>query len=113
MKLTNAEIFTYTNNLLDAFKEYSEYLPAKFNFYFTKNINKIVDAALDIDKVKQSIIKKYKDKDNEKLESELNDLSNFSQDIEILMIPFSWLTEDMRFTPQQMRSIMFMIDKNA
>jgi hypothetical protein len=45
MKLTNNEIYTYANNLTEAFNDKEQKLPIKINFYLQKNKNCLIELA--------------------------------------------------------------------
>ena len=118
MLMTNNEIYTINSNLMDVFKEENNtyYFSAKINFLIQKNKKNIMDAAIDIEKVRMEIINKYKNEENQipndkinEVNKELNDLLAIEQDIHIYTIPFEDL-EDIEFTSAQANALMFMIE---
>lgn len=109
MKMTNGEIYNRTNILFKEFNNYDKYLPAKINFYFTKNKNLLIKKVEEIEKVKNDICSQYKDNDVA-MEKELDDLSLIEQDIDFFMIPISWFGNEIFFTIPQMDALLFMID---
>ena len=118
MLMTNNEIYTINSNLMDVFKKEDNtyYFSAKINFLIQKNKKNIMDAAIDIEKVRLEIINKYKG-DNDQIPSdkidevnkELNDLLNIEQEVTIYKIPFEDL-EGIEFTSAQANALMFMIN---
>jgi len=66
MLMTNNEIYTINSNLMDVFKEENNtyYFSSKINFLIQKNKKNIMDAAIDIEKVRMEIINKYKNEEN-------------------------------------------------
>lgn len=118
MLMTNNEIYSINSNLMDVFKKEDNtyYFSAKINFLIQKNKKNIMDAAIDIEKVRLEIINKYKG-DNDQIPSdkideinkELNDLLNIEQEVTIYKIPFEDL-EGIEFTSAQANALMFMIE---
>lgn len=118
MLMTNNEIYSINSNLMDVFKKEDNtyYFSAKINFLIQKNKKNIMDAAIDIEKVRLEIINKYKG-DNDQIPSdkidevnkELNDLLNIEQEVTIYKIPFEDL-EGIEFTSAQANALMFMIN---
>ncbi len=122
MKLTNQQIYTYALNLNEAFKDNTQRLPIKFNFYLQKNKNTLIALAQDIEESRLNIIKFYgqPSEDGEKFnithdkigeaQNELNDLLKLEQEVTIYTIPMTSLTDDISLTTGQMEAILFMID---
>lgn len=111
MKLTNAQIYNYLLQMNDAFNGFNQPLPAKLNFYINKNQQTLYDLAIVIEHTRDDIINT--NESEELKEYKLQELSDIDQEVDIKMIPASWLTNDIKFTQEQMLSIMFMIDENA
>lgn len=118
MLMTNEEIYTINNTLMETFKEEdnNHYFSAKINFLIQKNKKNIMDAAIAVEKVRLEIINKYKDENNnipkeniDIVNKELNDLLNIEQEVKVYTIPFEAL-ENIEFTPAQTNALMFMID---
>lgn len=123
MKLTNAEIYNYANNLFEAFNDGDQKLPIKISFYLQKNKNTLMQLAQDIEasrikiaqiygilneETSQYIIPPEKTEDANK---ELNDLFNLEQDVQIYTINIDNLNDDVTITTAQMEAIMFMIEQ--
>ena len=118
MLMTNEEIYTINSTLMETFKQEdnSHYFSAKINFLIQKNKKAIMNAAVDIEKVRMEIINKYKDENNnipqehiETVNKELNDLLNIEQEVNIFTIPFESL-DGIEFTSAQANALMFMIE---
>lgn len=122
MKLTNTQIYNYTNNLFEAFNDGDQKLPIKISFYLQKNKNTLLQLAQDIETSRIEIAKTYGTLDEEssqyiippeKMEDankELNDLFSLEQDVQIYTINIDNLSDDITITTAQMEAIMFMID---
>ena len=118
MLMTNEEIYTINSTLMETFKQEdnSHYFSAKINFLIQKNKKAIMNAAVDIEKVRMEIINKYKDENNnipqehiEAVNKELTDLLAIEQEVNIFTIPFESL-EGIEFTSAQANALMFMIE---
>lgn len=118
MLMTNNEIYSINSNLMDVFKKEDNtyYFSAKINFLIQKNKKNIMNAAIDIEKVRLEIINKYKGDDDQipsdkidEVNKELNDLLNIEQEVTIYKIPFEDL-EGIEFTSAQANALMFMIN---
>ena len=120
--MTNYEIY----NIIMAYKEYfnnfNSYIPVKVNFYLQKNMNKLAAAAEEIERARLEIAKHYgvlaEDGSGYSIpedyipqaNQELNDLFSMEQELDIKKVSI----EDfgpVELTPQQMQTIMFMIDE--
>lgn len=123
MKLTNNQIYSYAIQLNEAFKDATQRLPMKINFYLQKNKATLMEMAQDIENNRMDIIKNYGvvvDDDPDKYsipgekvqeaQQELIDLLNLEQEVNIYMISVDSLTDDISLTTAQMEAIMFMID---
>lgn len=123
MKLTNNEIYTYANNLAQAFDDKDQKLPIKISFYLQKNKNTLVQLAQDIEQSRMNIAQSYGtlDEENqqyvippEKMEAaakELNDLFTLEQEVQIYTINIDSFGDDLTITTAQMEAIMFMIEQ--
>jgi hypothetical protein len=49
MKLTNSEIYSYANKLIEVFQDKTQKLPIKINFYLQKNKNILIALAKEIE----------------------------------------------------------------
>lgn len=122
MKLTNNEIYSYANQLLEAFQDDNQKLPIKINFYLQKNKNTLITLAQEIEKTRVEIARSYGELNQEtqqfivpsekiaEASKELNDLFNLEQDVNIYMINIDSLSDDYAMTTAQMEAIMFMIE---
>lgn len=123
MTLTNGEIYNFATNLVKAFNDNSQRLPAKIGFYLQKNKNLLVTLAQDIDNARTDIIKAYgapSEEDSERFSipqdkmpdamKELEDLFSLEQEVQIHKINIDNFPDDLTLTTEQMESIMFMID---
>lgn len=123
MKLTNNQIYSYAIQLNEAFKDATQRLPMKINFYLQKNKATLMEMAQDIEDNRMDIIKNYGavvDDDPDKYsipadkiqeaQQELMDLLNLEQEVNIYMISVDSLSDDISLTTAQMEAIMFMID---
>ena len=122
MKLTNNEIYSHANKLMEVFQDNTQKLPIKINFYLQKNKNTLVTLAQEIEKTRIEIAQSYGELNNEtqqfvvppekipEASKELNDLFNLEQDVNIYMIDINSLSDDYAMTTAQMEAIMFMIE---
>lgn len=123
-KLSNGKIYTITNSL---FKEFNSFengidLPISVNYAIQYNLNTLLDLYEQIDKARNCIGQKYGvflqeensyqiGKENlEKARKELDLLFEIEHSIDLCMIKLEDL-KDIKMTPQQMASIIFMIEK--
>ena len=122
MKLTDNEIYSHANQLLEAFQDNNQKLPIKINFYLQKNKNTLIALAQEIEKTRVEIAQSYGELNQEtqqfvvppekviEASKELNDLFNLEQDVNIYMINIDSLSDDYAMTTAQMEAIMFMIE---
>lgn len=122
MKLTNNEIYSHANKLMEVFQDSTQKLPIKINFYLQKNKNTLVTLAQEIEKTRIEIARSYGELNSEtqqfvvppekipEASKELNDLFNLEQDVNIYMINIDSLSDDYEMTTAQMEAIMFMIE---
>ena len=122
MKLTNNHIYTYTKQLIESFQDSAQYLPIKLNFFIQKNKEILLGLTQEIEKNREEIIRHYADVNDadgsytvaqenvNALNSELYDLGNIEQEVEIRTIKFDTIPDDISLTTGQMEAIMFMID---
>lgn len=117
--MTNLEIYSYANALMDAFKE-DVTLPVKVNFYLQKNMTRMVEAGKEIEKTRMDIIQKYgtptEDGQNievpadmvETVNKELEDLFALEQEIKVNEIALDAF-DGIDLTSAQVAAISFMI----
>jgi hypothetical protein len=120
--MKNLNIYTITQQLLESFKDSSQYLPIKLNFYLQKNKKIFLELAQGIDESRMAIAQHYGTLDPETgtyivpLENvaaankEIEDLFAIEQDVNILKVKFEDIPEDISLTTGQMEAIMFMIE---
>ena len=118
---TNEEIYNLGNQLSKVFENENNehYFSAKLNFLIQKNKKAIIDAAVEIEKVRLSIVSKYGKEGEqgvyipqehiETVNAELRELLSITQEINIYKISFEDL-EGVQFTPAQTQALMFMIN---
>ena len=121
MKMTNLEIYSNAQALNQAFENFNEYLPVKVNFFMQKNIKTIQNLATDIENARIEIIRSYGTLNEETNEftvpqesieianSELNDLINIEQDVNIHKINLNAFG-DIKLNTEQVQALMFMIE---
>lgn len=122
MKLTNNEIYNYATKLASEFKDTKQVLPVKINFYLQKNKKLLLELAQDIEQARMQIAQAY-GKYNEETQNysidpervaeankELNDLFTLEQDVNICMINFANIDDNLSLTTGQMEAMMFMIE---
>lgn len=120
--LTNGEIYQMAFDLNRSFTEENQiYFPAAANFCIQKNKATLVEIAETIEENRVNIVKHYgviEEDGNFKVEGEKNieaanaeliELLNIPHDIKILTFSIETLG-DVNLTPQQMQSILFMIE---
>ena len=122
MILTNNDIYTYANQLAEAFDDKEQKLPIKINFYLQKNKSILMAIAREIEKTRMEIAQSYGVFNEEvqqfivppekiqEVSQELNDLFDLEQDVNIYMIKAESLNNDYDMTTAQMEAIMFMIE---
>lgn len=122
MKLTNNEIYSHANKLMEVFQDKNQKLPIKINFYLQKNKNTLASLAQEIEKTRIEIAQSYGELNETtqqyevppakipEASKELNDLFNLEQDVNIYMIDINSLSDDYDMTTAQMEAIMFMIE---
>lgn len=122
MKLTNNEIYNCATKLASEFKDTKQVLPVKINFYLQKNKKLLLELAQDIEQARMQIAQTY-GKYNEETQNysidpervaeankELNDLFTLEQDVNICMINFANIDDNLSLTTGQMEAMMFMIE---
>ena len=122
MKITNLQIYqTFTN--LKSLDNFTQYIPARANFFLQKNIQLITKAAQEIEQARLNIAQHYgeleinnsqqyykipEDK-REEAEKELENLFLIEQELDIKTFKIEDLG-NVEFTPIQMQAILFMIE---
>lgn len=120
--MTNAEIYSYAVNLLNALKDCELMMPAAINFSIAKNKQTLSMLAEDIEKYRIGILNKYgakaangntvaiPEESVEDANKELQDLLLISQDVRIYTFTIEELN-NISLTTAQMEAILFMIDE--
>ena len=108
MELKNSQIYNYLLQMNNAFNDFNQPLPAKLNFYINKNQQALYNIAIIIEHTRDDIMNTNESEELKKYK--LQELSDMTQEVDIKMIPLSWITNDLKFTQPQMLSIMWMID---
>ena len=119
--MTNLEIYSIANNLLEAFNDHSQKFPVKMNFFLQKNKKTLITLAQEIEDERFSIAKTYGEMTEdgnfsirpevvEQAQHELNQLFSIEQDVHIAKISFDDLDPNMELTTAQMEALMFMIE---
>lgn len=122
MKLTNKQIYDYAILMNEAFKDDTQRLPVKINFYLQKNKKILMNLAKDIEESRLEIVNTFgepiedgsqylipKEK-AEEAQKELNDLFNLEQDVDIVILDINVFGDDISLTMSQMEAILFMIN---
>lgn len=120
--MRNSEIYTIANDLAEAFKDNSQKLPIKVNFFLQKNKKLLIGLAQEIEESRLSIARTYGTLDAksgnylvpaDKIEAAQKDLFNLfdiDQVIDIVKISYDDLDPNMELTTAQMEALMFMIE---
>lgn len=119
--MTNLEIYSIAKNLVEVFNNNEQKFPVKMNFFLQKNKKNLITLAQEIENERLSIAKAYGEitKDGvfsirpeaiEQAQSELDQLFNIEQDVNIIKISYNDLDPDMELTSAQMEALMFMIE---
>lgn len=121
MKLTNTQIYNYSQALSTAFTEKELHLPVRINFYLQKNAQTLAEAARGIEESRMAIIRQYGEENQENgtisvspsnieaASAELNDLFNLEQNLNIYTVSIEKFGE-MELSLEQMNALMFMIE---
>lgn len=120
MKLTNYQIYQYTNNLINW--KTDQRMPVKINFFLQKNINIIVQAGREIEEAKMQIAQHFgtlnenmsaysipQDKQAQAA-AEIQDLFSLEQELPIHIFKLEDF-ENIELTMEQLSAIMFMIEE--
>ncbi len=122
MKLKNSEIYNIAMLLTDNFKDSTQYLPIKINFYIQKNKDALMTLAQDIETNRIRIMEEYGVKNEDgtsyiiKMENidtaqkEITDLFDIEQEVNIYTVSLDSIPEGTALTTGQMEAIMFMIE---
>lgn len=121
MQLSNNFIYQTTIDLMDLFSNNEQYIPIKLNFAIQKNIQTFKSLFEGIDAARLKIGQQYGEMsesgfsiiDPEKqilANQELMDLGEIIQEVPVQTVKIESITDDIRLTPQQMQTIMFMIE---
>ena len=121
MQLSNNFIYQTTIDLMELFSNNEQYIPIKLNFAIQKNIQTFKSLFETIDAARLKIGQQYGEMsesgfsiiDPEKqtlANQELMDLGEIIQEVPVQTVKIESITDDIRLTPQQMQTIMFMIE---
>lgn len=119
--LTNNEIYSYANALIECFSDNEIKFPIKANFYIQKNQTELINLAQEIEKQRINIVKEYGiiNEETQKLEvppekateatEKINELFNLTQDVKIYKVDIEAFG-DITLTANQMQALLFMIN---
>lgn len=122
MTMTNLEIYSLAMAMNEAFKDGSQYLPVKVNFFIQKNKSTLLTLAQDIDNARIAIAQSYGTIDHKSNQfvipedkvdvanSEISNLLAIEQDVDIRKVSVDIFPDDISLTTAQMEALMFMID---
>lgn len=121
MKLINQQIYSYAVKLsklnLDDIK-----LPIRISFFLQKNIETIINAGQEVEAAQQKVVQTFGELNEEgthfvvpphkiaEAQSELNDLQNLEQDLNIHIFKLDDF-DNVELTYSQLSDIMFMIEE--
>ena len=120
--MTNLEIYNIATNLAEAFRDNTQKLPVKVNFFLQKNKKTLIALAQEIEEARLDIAKKYGTLDIESgsyaveaenvevAQKDLANLFNIDQQVDIKMISYDDIDPDMELTTAQMEALLFMIE---
>lgn len=124
MKLTNDQIYTNAQALVENFSNKDQYLPVVINFVIQKNKSILIPLAEQIEQLRIDIAEKFGDFDKsdsqyvvpperiEEATKELDTLYAIEQDVPLQTIAFSKLLEsNPSLTVGQMEALVFMINE--
>lgn len=122
MKLTNRKIYEYALMLAEAFKDNEQKLPIKINFYLQKNKATLIELGQGVEQAREELFQAHGERTEdgnqyvipkEKIsivQSELEDLLNLEQDVNIYTVSIDSLSDDLMLSTAQMEALMFMIE---
>ena len=122
MIMTNFEIYNIATDLAEAFRDNTQKLPVKVNFFLQKNKKTLIALAQEIEEARLDIAKKYGTLDVESgsyadeaeyvevAQKDLANLFNIDQQVDIKMISYDDIDPDMELTTAQMEALLFMIE---
>lgn len=122
MKLKNSDIYNIAMLLTDNFKDSTQYLPIKINFYIQKNKDILIALAQDIETNRLRIMEEYgvknedgtsyiiKKENIDVAQKEITDLFDIEQEVNIYTVSLDSIPEGTTLTTGQMEAIMFMIE---
>ena len=121
MKLTNNEIYLYTEKL-SVLNINDIKMPVRINFFLQKNIQIIAAAGQEIEEARMNIAREFGELNAEgtqfivppakmpEVQKELNDLFNIEQELNIHIFKLDEF-DGIELTYQQLSAIMFMIEE--
>lgn len=122
--MSNGKIYELVNKLLKEFNSFESgiELPIRVNYAIQYNLTKLTELYMDIEKARNTVGQKYgyfleeensykiKKENLEKAQQELDMLLEIQHTVNIVTIKLEDLGE-IKMTPQQMASIIFMIER--
>lgn len=121
--LTNNQIYTYANLLMEQFSNTEIKLPIKVNFYLQKNKTKLLELAQEIEKQRIEIAQEYGVLNEEtqqydipkgkvaEASKKINELFELTQEVPIYKVKLDAFG-DILLTSQQMDALLFMIEED-
>lgn len=118
--MTNNEIYSIANSLIEAFNDSDIKIPVKANFFLQKNKNNIITIAQELEKARMELVQKAGAVPGEdggmsippekvtELSNDLTELFSIEQEVDVNMIDLEWFG-NAEFTSKQMDAITFMI----
>ena len=122
MQLSNNFIYETTYALHSWFNNNDQYIPVKLSFKIYKNLQILQECLKQIEEAKIKIGHEYgeltddgnytvKPENIDIANQELIDLGNITQEVMIQTISINEISDDIKLTPRQMKTIMFMIEE--
>lgn len=120
-KITNRDIYDYTQLLINAFQKSEIKLPIKINFYLQKNKKTLCSLAQEIEEQRKAIIREYGVMNSEKetievplekiseASQKMNELFSLTQDVNIYKVKLNDFN-NIELTQQEMEALLFMIE---
>lgn len=120
MKLTNTQIYTYAQELNNAFTDKNQYLPVRIGFCIQKNAQTLLTLAREIEEKRMEILHHYAKLDEEQnlvvpeenveqANEELQSLLDITQEVNILTFDINKIA-DLELSMEQINALMFMVE---
>lgn len=122
MIISNKNILERIHVIEEAFSNETKTFPVFFNYIFQKNVNILLEAAMEIEQSRMAIGQKYGEYDSEQngytipeeniklAHEEYDQLMDILQELNTISIKLEKI-KDIEFTLPQMNAIMFMIEE--